>query len=273
MYQTTWDTQKSLFHVGLRGAGFYRGTMQQEAIARLNFLVSNFYRLGMLVGPSGAGKTILTSVFSEESRSKNYEVAHFSLLGMQRDEFVWRLATELKEVPSQRDTLGSLWRRIQDRLTVNHYQQVPTVVILDDAHDAEREVLDSVVRLVQWHPNQPIGLTVVVISDDDKSDLLGTRLVDLCELRVELHPWFEPETREYIQAASERGGLGKHVFSDEAIERIQEVSAGIPRRIRQLAELSLVAGGQAISNSNPIQSAIIDLVQAELRGGTTQSGF
>lgn len=273
MYQTTWDTPKSPFHVGPRGGGFYRSSIHEEALARLEYLVSNYYRLGMLVGPSGTGKTALTGVFAHEARSRGCEVANFSVLGMDRDEFVWRLATELGEMPTLRDSLGSLWQRIQDRLAVNHYQQLPTIVVLDDVHDAEQDVLQAITRLVQWQPNQPVSLTILVIATEDKTDLLGPRLLDLCELRVELHAWLETETYEFIQAAVSRSGHNNNIFSPEAITRIQELSAGIPRRVRQIAELSLVAGNQESSSANTIQAAIVDLVQAELRGGTTNSGF
>lgn len=141
MYQTTWDIPKSPFHVGPHGAGFYRSTIHDEALARLEYLVNNFYRLGLLVGPSGSGKTALTNFFAHEVQSRGCEVANLSVLGMDRDEFVWRLATELGEIPTHHDSLVTLWRRIQDRLTVNHYQQLPTIIFVDDVHEAEQSTL------------------------------------------------------------------------------------------------------------------------------------
>ena len=143
---------------------------------------------------------------------------------------------------------------------------------MDDVHEAEQDVLNAVTRLVQWHPNQPIGLTVVLVADEEKTEFIGTRLLDLCDLRVELHAWLENETREFIEQAVTRSGYARTTFAPDAISRIHELAGGIPRRIRQIAELSLVAGTTE-PGSVAIQSTIIDLVQAELRGGATNSGF
>ena len=126
MYQTTWDTQKSPFHVGVNGAGFYRSPIHEEALARLDYLIQNFYRLGLLMGPSGSGKTALTAVFANAVTSQGCRVVNFSLLGMDRDEFVWRTSSELGETPRTMIRLvasGEEFRIVYRSITTNRFQQ------------------------------------------------------------------------------------------------------------------------------------------------------
>ena len=54
----------------------------------------------------------------------------------------------------------------------------------------------------------------------------------------------------------------RSLFSLEAVERLFDLTSGVPRRIRQLAELSLLAG--AAESLDEIPAGIVDSVQQSL---------
>jgi type II secretory pathway predicted ATPase ExeA len=272
MYQQYWGFRQPPFNLGHDGQGYFKSPAQVEALARLTFLVNDQHRLGLLVGPSGIGKSVLLDAFGRRQRMRGHQVARINLLGMQYDEFIWHLAGELGETPRQSDTLGELWRRIQDRLLVNRYQQVTTVMLFDDADEAEQDVLTAITRLAIWPPAAEAQITIVVTCDDCRIELVGRRLLELSELRIELGAWEHYDTAEFLNQILANAGREAPVFDADAIEKIHEISAGIPRRICQVGAMSLVAGaGYGLETIDA--ETIVDVVSELSVSGSTLAAF
>ena len=68
-----WELQSAPFH-SPTGAGFFASASSDEAAARLQFLVENRHRLGVLIGESGCGKTVLLDKFQQDLRLHACEV-------------------------------------------------------------------------------------------------------------------------------------------------------------------------------------------------------
>jgi type II secretory pathway predicted ATPase ExeA len=64
MYRSHWHLRTSPFRSGGASRYFHRGAAHEEAIARLGFLVDDGRRLGLLLGESGVGKTLVLSVLA-----------------------------------------------------------------------------------------------------------------------------------------------------------------------------------------------------------------
>ena len=79
---------------------FYCSPTHDEALARLQFLVENQRRLGLLLGMPGSGKTLLLEVFSRQLKAAGHQVALVNLLSLGTREFLWELATQLHRNPS-----------------------------------------------------------------------------------------------------------------------------------------------------------------------------
>ena len=102
MYQQYWGLRESPFRGSLDVAQFFATPNHDEALARLHFLVDGRRRLGLVAGKFGIGKSLLLEVFSQRIYHDQGEVARVSLLG----------------IDSSRDALvagGSVWARPGDR--------------------------------------------------------------------------------------------------------------------------------------------------------------
>ena len=241
MYETHWGLKESPFRGAMNPRYFFEGPAHGEALARLQFMVDNQRRLGLLLGPSGMGKSLLLEVFARRLRAVGRQAAVVPLLGMDAHELVWRLAYELGEDPDPNASISCCWRMLTDRMLVNRYQLVDTVLLFDDVDEASREVLTTLARLVQWEPEPDTRLTVVISAKEENTERLGRRLLELCELRVDLQPWDFEETAEFLKSTLAKAGREEPTFDVQAIQRLFEVSQGVPRKIRQIAEMSLLA--------------------------------
>jgi type II secretory pathway predicted ATPase ExeA len=92
--QQHWGLPESPFRGGIDPKSFYPSPTHEEALARLQFLVERQRRLGLLVGPSGSGKSLLLEVFAAQLRRNARPVAKLSLLGVEPVEMLWLLAND-----------------------------------------------------------------------------------------------------------------------------------------------------------------------------------
>jgi general secretion pathway protein A len=263
MYETHWGLRESPFRGLANPRYFYNSPTHDEALARLQFLAQNRYRLGLLLGMPGNGKTLLLEVFGRQMRSVGSQVVMANLLSLGTREFLWELATQLQRNPRPADTPFELWRAVVDRLAENRYQQLPTVLLLDDADEMSPEIAPYIIRLLRQDPAAQSYLTVVMAADPRRVKRLGRRMLEFCELRIELESWEPDDTCQYLRQCLTAAGTDRSVFNSAAALRLHELAQGVPRQVSYLAELALVAGaGQHLSQ---IDKATVDAVYEELR--------
>src|SRR5260221_3320314 len=215
-YRAHWGLTEAPFRGAFDARFFYESPTHEEALARLQFLVEQRQRLGLLLGETGTGKSMLLEVFARHLRPNGSQVANISLAGADLREFLWLIAAELGLNPSVRDDPFRLWRGVLDRLTENRYQQLDTVLLLDDANEATTAVLDHVVRLAQFDSTSTGRLTVLLAANDNGVGRLTLRLLELADLRIDLDPWEPVDTVQYVTAAPRPAGCGSSIFTDDA---------------------------------------------------------
>jgi general secretion pathway protein A len=245
MHATHWGLEKPPFPAGNAEPVFYAGLPQQEASARMRFLVHNQRRLGLMLGEAGWGKSFLLSLFAEEAAREGWHDAEINLLGLTVREFYWQLAARLRANPRSTDDVARLCRRIDERLEQNCVQGEQIVLLLDDIDHAGADVLTQLVRLVQLPPAQTGNLTIVLAANAKQTQRLGPRLVDLVDLRIDLEPWDAEDTTGYLQLALVAAGAEQPIFADAALDEIHRLTGGVPRLVNRLADYSLVAGSSA----------------------------
>ncbi len=268
MYESHWGLREPPFRGSLDPDHYYKTPTHDEALARLQYLVDNHRRLGLLVGPHGSGKSLLQSVFARDLRRLGRVVVSVNLLGMSAAELEWSVASQLGTKPRRDAATFHIWRTIADRLVENRYQQIGTVFLLDDADQASPEVLTLVNRLIQIDPSPDSRLTVIVAGDCDRVGQLGDRLLERVELRIDLEAWQETETADYLEHCLASAGVDTSVFDDRASTRLHDLCHGIPRQVNQLAHLALLAGaGRQLSNidEETIESVYHELLATAVR--------
>jgi general secretion pathway protein A len=264
MYQTHWGLQESPFLGCVAPEFFYPSPTHEEALARLQFLVDQRRRLGLLSGPSGSGKSLLLEVFAQQLQQRRRPVARLSLLGVDAEELLWQLASAWGLNPGPATSVGAIWRLLTDRLSEFRYQQLETVALFDDVDQADAQVLTHVARLARCHAVPELRLTVVLAGRPEGLRTLGSHLLDLVELRIDLEPWEQVDTQQFLASSLARAGRKTPLFAEPAVAKLHELAHGIPRRVSQLADLALLAG--AGQNLQRIDAGVVESAYQELSG-------
>lgn len=262
MHEAYWGLKSSPFRAWLDPRLYHHSATHDEALSRLNFLVEHGRRLGLLLGGRGSGKSATLAVLGRDLRRRACAVAQVNLLGLESRELLWTLATELGAYPANDTPTFALWRTLSDLFVEQRYMHLPIVLLLDDADQASAEVLVDIVRLLALDASPDARLTMIVAAGRTQAGRLGSRLLDLSELRIELDRWEEIDTLAYLTESLAKAGRETPLFESAAAVRLHELSRGVPRQVRQLAELALVAGaGQELAQ---IDEATVDAVYQEL---------
>ena len=230
------------FPSGLDSQAFFVGASQREALARLRFLLTQRRRLGLVLGASGLGKSLLLKVFAEQSSEVGHAVAQVSLLGLSPREFYWQIGTELQASVRTDDDVLRLFRQLTDRFEANGLQGRHTVLLLDDLDEAGPDVLSQVLRLARTGAANSGHLALIATSSPAQLNRLGMSLLELVDLRIDLQAWDELDTIGYLQMALFEAGAERPLFDDEAMSELYRESAGVPRAVQRIAEAALLAG-------------------------------
>jgi general secretion pathway protein A len=262
MYQAYWGLSQSPFRGNLDPRFFYQSPAQEEALARLHFLVDDRRTMGLLLGDSGAGKTMLLETFARQLGCIHRQHALLSLIGLNGYEFLWLCCGALGVEAPPHASQFALTRALVDHITANRYQQIATLLLLDDADHAGPEVQDLLVRLAQLDTSGQSQLTLVLSAAGHRLHTLGTRLLELADLRIDLEPWESDDTAAYIRQSLALAGRTAPLFTEAALAQLHTLADGVPRRVKQLADLALLAG--AGGNLSQIEPDTVEAVYHEL---------
>lgn len=242
MYQPYWGLGESPFRGNFDPRYFHQAPTQEEALARLRFLVDERRALGLLLGEAGSGKSLLLETFARQLGNIGVQKASVNLVGLNPREFLWLLCVRLEvEISANADEFA-LFRALADHLTANHFQQLTTVLLLDNADETRGEVRDYIVRLIEMSIARGMALVVVLSAQIAGASRLGRRLLELCELRIDVESWELDDTAAFVKQALAAAGRSTPLFSEDGLARLHELGGGIPRRVKQLADLALLAG-------------------------------
>ncbi len=242
-------------------SGFFRGATVDEALARIEFLISNRRSVGTLMGVSGVGKTSVLKFCANNpptcSDIPGLQMLRTSMLGMTSGELLCNLAARLSGNRGITNPQFA-WKQICDYFQAASREETQTVLLIEDTESSTSAAEADLNRLLSMQ----FPLTIIFAIETQMASAVSRNIFERCELQIELPAWDINQTAEFLAWMSISLGRNTPVFTDTAVERIQDMSHGVARRIVQLTDLALVAG--AVAQADSIDADCIDQVAYEL---------
>lgn len=241
---------------------FYPTAGSSEALARIEYLTDSHRRLGVLLGESGLGKTLLLQVASQRFTRQGRSVVTVNALGSTTRELLWHIAAGLAASPSDEAEVPHLWKQIADRVDENRWQQIDTLLFVDDAGHAGPDMITQLTRLARLDPTPAARWTMVLVAEPGQVDRWSQSLRELVDLRIDFAPWSEAESVGFVQTSLVDAGRLEPVFDECALARLHELAEGVPRNLIRLADYALLVG--AATDLQTIDRAAIDAAHEEI---------
>ncbi len=240
MYNAFFGFSETPFSLSPDPAFFYRSEQHEEALANLVYGVQARKGFIVLSGEVGTGKTTMLECLRDYLESQYIEFAFLFNSRVNTDQFFEMIAYDL-DLPCQRTSKTEVLFAL-NQLLVEQAQDGRTVVlIVDEAHNLEWEVLEEI-RLLGNLENRNGKLLQIILAGqpelDRKLDAPNLRqLKQRIVLRCNLQPFTLRDAVEYIESRLDRAGApNQTIFSEELMAEIHVRAQGIPRVINALCD-------------------------------------
>ena len=259
MYETYWRLKQKPFENTADPRFYYPAESHQAALLKLRYAIENSRGAALLAGPSGTGKTLVTTMLRGALGENFTPFVHLVYPQMSSADLLAYLAGKLDggglsqfssdengTVPF-RCPISLSVRRIERFLAANVTQGRHAVIAIDEAHLLDGlQTFEALRLLLNFEPG-PTGapaLTLLLVGEPsllpvlDRMPQWEERLGVKCLLR----PFSESETAAYVEHRLRVAGAARSIVEPDALATLQDLTHGVARRINRLCDLALLVG-------------------------------
>ncbi|MFM8292859.1 MAG: hypothetical protein ACKOC4_14340 [Planctomycetia bacterium] len=247
-------------------AAFHVGQPQEEALARLEWLVEQRGRCGLVVGDAGMGKSHLLAAAGRRLAGLGAEVAVLSLGGLPEGDWIDLLLDRLPLDAASRAEPLRPWQKLENRLRENALMERTTVLVFDDLDRGPADALAGIARLAAAGEPRFGRLVLVATALPQGVGLIPAAIRQRETVRIELGPWGTEEVEGFLAHALGRAGLDPGLFAAGTAATLARFAAGVPRVVCRLASLAVVAA--AGDGLGTVDAATIERAWRELAPDT-----
>lgn len=214
------------------GFKFYPA-QRKSVLGQLHHLARYGQLLLLVTGPKGSGKTLLRQALVASTNKQ--AVLSLVLSGREAASSVGVLKQVATGIESASSSVDSLLARAGQLALTG--QEV--YLLVDDAGQLEDDALQALLALAAG--NGEGRMHVFLFAEDD----LVQRLTQFADAQgsyhaIELQPYSQAETREYLSLRLEGAGQSLDLLTDDQVDEIHAVSCGWPGAINQIARETML---------------------------------
>lgn len=279
MYRRYFGFGSSPFAVTPDPAFLYLGHSHREAFGHLLYGAGEQGGFVALIGEVGTGKTTLIRAMVEND-TPDLDIALCWNPHLSVTEFLATICDELGvDYDVEHDiTLKTLVDRLNAHLLRVHAGNRRTVLIIDEAQNLSREVLEQLRLLTNLETHKDKLLRVILVGQPELEAALARhdlrQLAQRITARFRLQPLGLAETREYVRHRLARAKGPQYLFSLPAIMVLHLLTHGVPRLINMVCERALMgayAHGRAYVGPWTVMRAAAEALPARPRRTRSRS--
>jgi len=256
MYSKHFNLNENPFSIAPDPRYLYMSDKHREALAHLMYGLKTAGGFVLLTGEVGTGKTTVCRCLLEQLPD-DLDVAFVLNPKLTASELLATVCDELKiSYDPGSASIKELIDSINRHLLEAHGAGRKTVLIIDEAQNLEPEVLEQIRLLTNLETNQRKLLQIIMLGQPELRDQLAKpelrQLSQRITARYHLGPLDRREIAPYINHRLAIAGHHKKLFPDNLINRIFNLTNGIPRLINVVCDRALlgtyVEGGDLVSS-------------------------
>ena len=269
MYCEFYQLTERPFNVTPDPKFLYLNARYREAIASLNYGISQRKGFITLIGEAGTGKTTLLKKLLEDLDSKTKSVFIFNT-NVTFEEILEYIFAEF-DLPVHNGRKLYMLQRLNTFLLEELRGGGNVALLIDEAQDLEFSVLEDLRLLSNLETTKEKILQIVLSGQPELGQKLSNPVLRQLRQRIGINcrllPLSRDEITEYIHFRLQAAGCADlKLFTREAEDQIYHFSRGIPRLVNVVCDNALVIGyalGKRRIGADVIAEAAADLLPAE----------
>ena len=276
MYASHFKLRENPFSLTPDPKYLFLSRQHREALNYLIYGIKEKKGFIVITGGIGTGKTTLSRALLsgmdpsvETALIFNSYLSDMELLEVVNQEFRIPLVGVDRTKRRYIDSLNAF-------LMENHRAGKNAVVLVDEAQNLSRNVLEQIRMLSNLETETEKLLQIVLVGQPELRDLLAQpslrQLDERISVRYHLSALSRDDLRDYVaHRLAVAGGSGHLSFAEDAFGKIFDFSRGNPRRINILCDRALLvayAANQRVIDRKIVKLAIRDLKASDTKKGT-----
>jgi type II secretory pathway predicted ATPase ExeA len=246
---------------------FFAGEAISAARETLARCIERGEGVGVVIGPSGIGKTLLCQRLAEQFRDR------FRTAVLSKGQFTTRRAIlqailyEFQQPYREMDE-GELRLALVEYITRSEECRGGVLLVVDESHALSLRLLDEICMLTDLASQGQPCVRLVLAGTAALEERLANPKLESLSQRIVARRYLEPlgrgETEQYIQAQlSAVGGQGQAIFSTAACDAVHRATDGVPRLVNQLCDHALLLA--FLENHTVVDVACVEAAWADLQ--------
>ncbi|MDD4171948.1 MAG: AAA family ATPase [Syntrophomonas sp.] len=246
MFEEFYELNHTPFSRDIPTDQLYQSNMLEEILGRLEYAAKR-QLFAVITGDCGTGKTTTIRRFKEILDASRYMVMYLADSKLTPRHFYKGLLEQLGcEAKFYRgDAKRQLHREIELLQGIHHLQPV---VILDEAHLLDKEMLEEVRFLLNFKMDAQSPMALILVGQSELWERLKLQSYAAIRQRIDLQCKLTHMDRaqvgEYVKNHLSYAGTEHDIFSDNAIDEVFKYSAGAARLVNKLCTHCLLYGAQ-----------------------------
>lgn len=271
MYSQHFNLKENPFSIAPDPRYLYMSEKHREALAHLMYGLETDGGFVLLTGEVGTGKTTVCRCLLEQL-PENLNVAFVLNPKLTAAELLATVCDELGiSYRAGHNSIKELVDAINRYLLDTHAQSRKTVLIIDEAQNLGPEVLEQIRLLTNLETNQRKLLQIIMLGQPELRDQLARpelrQLAQRITARYHLGPLDRREISPYINHRLAVAGHHKKLFPDKVVNRIYNMTNGIPRLVNILCDRALL--GTYVEGREMVSQPTLKRAAREVFGNST----
>ncbi len=272
MYNRHFGLTEDPFSIAANPRFVYLSACHREALAHLLYGLRSDSGFVLLSGEIGAGKTTMCRCLLERL-PEHTDVAFILNPRVTVVELLSSICDELHINAPEGVSVKAYVDAINQDLLSRHAAGRSTVVIVDEAQNLSYDVLEQLRLLTNLETTERKLLRIILIGQPELDHMLRRpefrQLEQRITARFHLGPLAKTEIQPYISHRLAVAGCDEPVFSAAVVARIFDHTGGIPRRINNICDRSLL--GAYVRSKRRVDHPILKVAAREVEGRPLQT--
>ncbi len=282
MYESFFGFSRRPFSAAPTAEFYFPGKAVEQARLTLTRCIERGTGPGLLVAPTGVGKSLLCHVLAKQFEDR-FAVSMLAGARISSPRALLQAILFELGLPFRDMHEGELRLSLIDHVAPSRGGVSGMLLLVDEAHTLSPRLLEEIRMITNLVRDGELRVRVVLSGNAKLEERFASPKLESFNQRIAARCYLESlnhnETCRYVEAGvSAAGADAEKIFVDESLTAIHRASDGIPRLINQLADHALMlaaAGGQPCVNAAGIEEAWSDLQQLpvpfESQGGAGHS--
>jgi type II secretory pathway predicted ATPase ExeA len=252
---------------------YFAGTAIENARQRLIRCIDRAEGIGMAVGPSGTGKTLLCQMLKEHFCDK-YDVVllcsgRLSTRKALFQAILYELGRPYRQMDEGELRIALSDYLLSDGLLGDGVKSGSLVLLVDEAQNLPLRLLEEVRMLTNLVNQSGPRIRLVLCGGSILEERFASPRLESFSQRIVARCYLEPfnraETQQYLRERIDAvGGNGESFFNAETAQAVYQATDGVPRLINQVCDHALLmayCAARKLLRARDIEEAWADLQQ------------